>query len=140
MKEIVVVGAAIVDDGKILAAQRSMDMDLPLKWEFPGGKVETGETHQQALKREISEELGVDIEVGELIGNSVYECENKRICLHVYSSGIIGGEPIAREHAKLKWIDIDAIGEVEWAEPDIPVCKELLKKHGSVWWNSKIDE
>lgn len=135
MKEIVVVGAAIMDGKRVLAAQRSVKMNSPLKWEFPGGKVEEGETQQQALKREIIEELGIMIEVGEMLGCGIAEYGDKRITLNVYWASIVEGKPVAKEHADIRWIEIDRIGELEWAEPDIPVCKVLLKNYGSICWN-----
>ncbi|MCX7922156.1 MAG: (deoxy)nucleoside triphosphate pyrophosphohydrolase [Clostridia bacterium] len=130
MQEIHVVGAAIRDGKKLLAAQRSEKMKMPLKWEFAGGKVESGETHRQALEREIFEELGVAIKVGKFIADGYSKVGDKTIILHVYEASILEGVPRAAEHAQLKWIDIVEIPELDWAEPDIPACKEIIKIYG----------
>jgi 8-oxo-dGTP diphosphatase len=128
MQEIHVVGAAIRKENKILAAQRSSTMSSPLKWEFPGGKIERGESHSQALRREISEELGVGIAVRNYIASGFYEVGDKRINLHVYEAELSEGVPMAREHSRLKWIEIPQIMKLDWAQPDIPACRELLKR------------
>ncbi|NLD46989.1 MAG: (deoxy)nucleoside triphosphate pyrophosphohydrolase [Clostridiaceae bacterium] len=127
MKEIHVVGAAITDGNLVLAAQRSDKMKLPLKWEFPGGKIEKNETHQQALMREIYEELGVRIRVDDFLADGYSIMEDKKIILFVYNASIVEGIPKAKEHTQLKWVEIDKILELDWAEADYPVCKELLK-------------
>ncbi|MDF2524622.1 MAG: ADP-ribose pyrophosphatase [Clostridiales bacterium] len=127
MKEIHVVGAAIMDGIKLLAAQRSKIMKEPLKWEFPGGKVEEGENHAEALKREISEELGIDIEVQGFIGTGSSVVEDKKILLHVYKAGIVCGEPYAREHAQLRWIEIRELQKLDWAAADVIPCRLLIE-------------
>jgi 8-oxo-dGTP diphosphatase len=128
MQEIHVVGAAIMKENRILAAQRSSAMNSPLKWEFPGGKVEAGESHAQALKREVTEELGVDILVGNFIDSGCSEVNGNKIILHVYEAELLRGIPAAKEHAQLKWIEIPEIMKLDWAQPDIPACRELLKR------------
>ena len=132
MLEIHVVGAAILEGGKVLAAQRSAKMYPPFKWEFAGGKVERGETHQQALSREIYEELGIKIKVGGFIAEGSFDDGDKRIVLYVYEASITEGLPVPREHSEIIWIEIDAMGSLDWAEPDIPVCRELMRKYGSI--------
>lgn len=134
MKEIHVVGAAIMDGEKVLAAQRSIDMNTPLKWEFAGGKVENGESHAAALIREVREELGVRIEVKDFLATGVWEDGENRILLHVYEAEILEGKPEASEHAQLKWIELDGLGQLEWAEADIPACKELMRRRGASCW------
>lgn len=129
MKEIHVVGAAILKDNKVLAAQRSIKMKEPLKWEFPGGKVEVGETHQQALIREIYEELGVKISVGSLIASGSSQVNDKKIVLYVYRAEIAEGLPCASEHAQLRWLDINSVKGLDWAKADIPACIELIRLH-----------
>jgi len=129
MKEIQVVGAAIRDGDRILAAQRSSSMKLPLKWEFVGGKIEKGETHQQALKREVMEELGAVIEVKDYIATGFSEMGETRITLHVYAAILLEGIPIAKEHAQLRWIEINKLNELDWAEADIPASENLIRLH-----------
>jgi 8-oxo-dGTP diphosphatase len=135
MKEIHVVGAAILEGSKVLAAQRSNAMSSPMKWEFAGGKVEPGETHQQALQRELKEELGIEAEVGESLATGRSDQDDHIIFLHVYEASVLQGEPVAFEHARIRWVEIDGMGELDWAEADIPACKELMKRYGSVCWN-----
>lgn len=127
MHEIEVVGAAIINGNKVLAAQRSEIMKLPLKWEFPGGKIQKGETHEEALIRELREELGIDISVSDFIAKGSSVVDNRLINLYVYSAKILKGIPQAREHARLMWTDIGNIMNLDWAEADLPACKQLLK-------------
>lgn len=129
MKEIMVVGAAILCGGKVLAAQRSQSMNEPLKWEFAGGKVEQGESHQQALYREIIEELGVEIEVRDFLAEGSYQFRDRIIRLYVYEAEIVKGIPLAKEHARLEWVDIGSIEDMNWAEPDVPACRALIEKY-----------
>ena len=126
MCEIEVVGAAIVNGNKVLAAQRSEIMKSPLKWEFAGGKVHKNETHEAALKRELKEELGIDVGIGDFIAMGSSIVEDKKINLYVYSAQILDGVPKRSEHAKIMWIDIDKIMELDWAEADLPACEKLL--------------
>ncbi|AEV67966.1 (deoxy)nucleoside triphosphate pyrophosphohydrolase [Acetivibrio clariflavus] len=128
MHEIEVVGAAIIEDNKVLAAQRSEIMKLPLKWEFAGGKVQKGETHEKALVRELREELGIEVSVGDFIAKGSSVIEDRLINLYVYSAKILKGVPQAREHARIMWIDIEDIMKLDWAEADLPACEQLLKK------------
>jgi 8-oxo-dGTP diphosphatase len=132
MREIHVVGAAILEGGRLLAARRSANMRQPFKWEFAGGKVEDGETHAQALAREIYEELGILVSIGGFIAEGAFDDGDKRILLYVYEASIIEGFPIPKEHSEIKWIEIDALGDLDWAEPDIPACRELIKRYGSI--------
>ena len=125
MCEIEVVGAAIVNGNKVLAAQRSEIMESPLKWEFAGGKVHKNETHEVALKRELREELGIDAGIGDFIAMGSSVVEDKKINLYVYSAQILDGVPKRSEHAKIMWIDIDKIMELDWAEADLPACEKL---------------
>ena len=135
MREIHVVGAAILDGCNVLAAKRSKVMYPPFKWEFAGGKVENGESHSEALEREIMEELGIKIKVGNFVADGIGEDDDKRIVLHVYEAELMEGKPVPREHSELSWVEIDRLSALEWAEPDIPACKELMKRYGGVCWN-----
>lgn len=128
MKEIHVVGAAIMDGSKVLAAQRSKKMKSPLKWEFVGGKVEKGETHKSALEREVQEELGIRIEVKDFVAEGSSLIEDKRIILYVYKASILEGIPKVREHLQLRWVDIEDIEQLDFAEADLPACQKLLSE------------
>ena len=120
-----VVGAAILREGRCLAAQRGAAMPLAMQWEFPGGKVEAGEDPRAALQREIREELGLDIEVGELLGRGVALERTRQICLDVYLATIAGGELALAEHAATSWVGPDELYELDWAAADVPVLGAL---------------
>jgi 8-oxo-dGTP diphosphatase len=113
-----VVGAAIVVSGRVLAARRSAPADLAGRWEFPGGKVESGEDIQAAIVRECREELGVAIEPVREIGTAVGAIE-----LRLWLANLISGEPIALEdHDELRWLGSGALDNVEW----LPIDRDLL--------------
>lgn len=121
-----VVGAAIINDsGELLCAQRGYG-SLIGKWEFPGGKVEEDETDQEALKREIKEELNIDIEVGELIDENYNEYSEKNINLKVYKCKYISGEISDTEHQALKWNKPDEAESLDWADADKPIMETFL--------------
>ncbi len=129
--DIEVVGAVIVRDGLILCAQRGPGGSLAGLWEFPGGKVEEGETHQSALTREISEELDCRIEVGDFITStrhrSTLGSEPGMIALHTYYCTIVTGEPVALEHAQVSWVSPDDLANLAWAPADIPTVERIQR-------------
>jgi 8-oxo-dGTP diphosphatase len=130
-----VVGAAIVDGGRVLVAQRSGGPYTGL-WEFPGGKVEAGESDLSALARECSEELGVAIVpqafVGEvLLDGVVGGGAPGASTLRVWWARIAGGEPVAREHAELRWVRADDLEALDWIPADrplLPAVRALLTR------------
>jgi len=126
MQEIHVVGAAIRQGDKILAVQRSSKMKEPRKWEFAGGKIEGNETHQEALVREIKEELDIDIKVTRYVDTGSSVIDGKKIVLHVYEADILAGKPKLREHSAMQWIDVDRLDELDWAQADIPAYTKLM--------------
>ena len=119
-KRINVVGAVIVDGGKVLAAQRSSSSSLPNLWEFPGGKIEADETPQAALVREIAEELDCEISVHDAITTTVHEYEFAQVTLTTYWCRLISGVPTPSEHAALAWLAPSEFERVEWAPADVP--------------------
>ena len=128
VREVHVVGAAIVRDGRCLAAQRGPEMRLPGKWEFPGGKVEDGEDPRAALAREVREELGLEIEVGELLGTGSDAASDVAVRLDVYLAAVSGGELRLLEHAAVRWLTLDEIDTVDWAEADRPLLPLLRSR------------
>lgn len=123
--------AIIVDEeGRVLVAQRSASMKLPLKMEFPGGKVEEGETPEAGLIREIKEELGVDIAIVSEIQVNEHHYPDFSIRLIPYICRIISGEIFLKEHAAYFWQAPDNLMELDWAAADIPVVYNYLAYAG----------
>lgn len=125
-KRIEVVGAAIIQGNKILAMQRGEQMTLPGLWEFPGGKIEAGETEQEALIREIKEELNVDITILDYINEASYDYDFGTVILKVYTAKIIAGELSLEEHKDGKWLKADQLLDMDWAPVDIPAAEALI--------------
>lgn len=115
----------IITDGRVLACQRSAPPEAAGKWEFPGGKVEPGETEEQALARECVEELGVRVRVGERVGPDV-PLAHGRAVLRVYAVTLLDGDvPEALEHTSMRWLAADQLGSVPWLPADKPIVAEL---------------
>ena len=125
-KHINVVAAVVVNEqNEILCALRSSQMSLPNLWEFPGGKIEEGESHETALTREIQEELGIDIEVGENVEDTYFEYDTFTIQLTSYFATITSGNLNATEHAELRWMTPENLSTLEWAPADLPAVEKL---------------
>lgn len=120
----VIVGAAIVRDGRVLACARAQPPELAGRWEFPGGKVESGETDVAALDREILEELGVRVRLGDRIGPDVV-LPHGRAVLRVWLAALTAGEPLAFEHAELRWLAAADLDSVDWLPADAPIVAAL---------------
>ena len=125
MKTIEVVAAVIKDGNKILATQRGYG-DYKGFWEFPGGKVEKGESFKDALKREIKEELLVDIKVNDLIKTIEFDYPKFHLVMHCFWCEI-DGEIKLTEHLSSKWLDKVTLYSVDWLEADIEVLEEIEK-------------
>ena len=123
-----VVGAAILQGGTCLVAQRSAAMPLPLKWEFPGGKLEPGEDPREALAREIREELGLEIEVGAWLGRGASVDGGRRIELDVFEAALVAGEVRLAEHRRYGWFAAGEIDALDWAAADVPVLGALKRR------------
>jgi 8-oxo-dGTP diphosphatase len=117
-----VVGAALVRDGRLLAARRTRPAHLAGLWELPGGKVEPGESDEQALVRELREELGVEAVVGERVGPELVLAETAVMRVYLCTAD---GEPVATEHDALRWLGADELHDVPWIPADAPVLVVL---------------
>jgi 8-oxo-dGTP diphosphatase len=126
--EIVVVGAAVLRDGRCLVARRGRAMTASLLWEFPGGKVEAGEAPEGALVRELREELGIDVTVGALLGACRTPVAGGVVRLSVYEARIVGGTAQCREHDAIDWVDADGLARLEWAAPDVPIVPQVAAR------------
>ena len=125
MKTIRVVAAVIKDGDKIFATERGYG-DFKGGWEFPGGKIEAGETPQEALKREIKEELDVDIEVYDLIDTVEYDYPEFHLSMDCFWCEIIKGELVLKEHQAARWLTKENINDVEWLPADLDVVNKLI--------------
>jgi 8-oxo-dGTP diphosphatase len=123
-KQINVVGAVVVRDDKVLCAQRGAGT-LAGMWEFPGGKVEPGETPREALAREIDEELRCSIKVGDEIESTTYEYDFGIVVLTTFYCDLLDGEPHLTEHAAVRWELPDQMHRLDWAPADIPAVKKI---------------
>jgi 8-oxo-dGTP diphosphatase len=121
----VIVAAVMVIDGRVLACERSRPPETAGWWEFPGGKVEPGETDDAALVRECVEELGVRVEIGARVGADV-PLAHGRAVLRVFAVRLLDGDlPRALEHAALRWLGPDELNSVKWLPADRPIVAEL---------------
>jgi len=121
----VIVAAAIITDRRVLACERSAPPEVAGRWEFPGGKVEPGESDQEALARECVEELGVRVEVGDRIGPDV-PLAHGRAVLRVFAVRLLGGDqPRALEHTAMRWLSADELDSVPWLPADKPIVAAL---------------
>jgi 8-oxo-dGTP diphosphatase len=119
-KQIDVVGAVVLSSGQVLCVRRGPHGSLAGKWEFPGGKIEHGESAQEALEREIFEELMCRVEAGEHITTTRYEYDFAIVNLSTFYCQLLAGQPRLVEHAQMAWLAPTELGEVDWAPADIP--------------------
>ena len=130
MKKIEVVAAIMHRDGAYFATQRGYG-EFESMWEFPGGKIEEGETAEFALKREIQEELGIDITIDNFLCTIEYDYPSFHLTMHCYLCGIKFGEIELREHKSARWLTTETLDSVKW----LPADKEVIDK-----LNTEIDD
>ncbi|MED5121607.1 8-oxo-dGTP diphosphatase MutT [Priestia megaterium] len=121
--------AIIKEKDQILIAQRNSKDPLAGKWEFPGGKLETGETAEECLVREIREELQVEVEIGSFYDDNVYGFKDQAIHLLFYWAEIMNGEVTPVVHDDVKWITIKELARFDFAPADIPIVKRLQREY-----------
>ena len=132
LKQIEVVAAVIVEDDKLLATQRGYG-DFKGKWEFPGGKIEQGETHKEALVREIKEELNADIEVLMFLTKVEHDYEKFHLTMHTYVCSLKNKIEMVKhgddefEHDNMVWLDENHLDDVDWLPADIKVVNAYKK-------------
>ncbi len=126
MRQIEVVAAIIVKDNKVFATQRGYG-EWKDFWEFPGGKIDAGETPEEALRREIKEELDTEIAVGELFTTINYDYPTFHITMHCYLCTIENGSLTLLEHEAAKWLSLEQLDSVTWLPADLLVIAELQK-------------
>ena len=129
MKTVNVVAAVIRDGNKIFATQRGYG-DYKDGWEFPGGKIEPGETPQQALVREIKEELDTEVEVGDCLTVIEYDYPDFHLSMQCFWCQIVEGTPVLKEHEAARWLDPESIDSVDWLPADrtiIPTIAAALE-------------
>ena len=127
MKVIKVVAAIIMDEDKIFATQRGYG-DYSGGWEFPGGKVENGEIPQEALVREIKEELDTVIEIGELIDTVEYDYPTFHLSMDCFWAKVVLGNLVLKEHAAARWLSKDELDSVQWLPADVILIDKLRKR------------
>lgn len=120
--------AIILDSGKVLCAQRSEKMDLPLKWELPGGKIEENESAAECLKREIIEELNIEIEIIRSFESNFHQySHSKKIELIPFLCSFSKDRITLKEHKDFCWMEIEMLPEMDWADADIPIIRNFVQ-------------
>jgi len=130
-KYIDVAAAVILSSNKVLAARRRPKKHLAGYWEFPGGKVEVGETPEVCLERELQEELGIRSRVVGFLGESLFDYETKAVRLLAYQVEHLEGEFQLIDHDDLRWLRVDELASVKWAPADIPLlefCRVIMAR------------
>ena len=133
MKTIKVVAAIIIHENKIFATQRGSG-EFKDGWEFPGGKIEEGETPQQALVREIREELDTEIEVGELVETIEYDYPAFHLSMDCFLCKVKSGDLVLKEHEAARWLDVEDLNTVDW----LPADKGLIEKLPSLLCSANV--
>lgn len=130
-KQIIPVLAAVICDetGRILIAKRKKNLSQGLKWEFPGGKLKIGESPGNCLKREIREELGIDINVKEIYFAVNHQYSQKHILLLAYLAEFKSGNFLLADHEEVQWIQVHQLRDFELSPADIPIADKLIRQH-----------
>jgi 8-oxo-dGTP diphosphatase len=124
-----VTAAILIKYTKILIAKRKADDSQANKWEFPGGTVEQNESPEACLKREMKEEFGIEVTIGEYIGESIYPYNHGVIKLLAYRAHWASGKIVLNEHADYRWVSSEQLTEYDFAPADIPIVEKLQHKY-----------
>jgi 8-oxo-dGTP diphosphatase len=125
-----VTAAIIRRNGKILIAKRSSTSSLPNKWEFPGGKIDDGETPKECLKRELQEEFDIIVDVGDYLTESVYQYEQRTIRLIAFHVNTEADFATLNAHDDVRWVPAEELLDYDLAPADVPIAKEVQRR---VW-------
>ncbi len=128
MKHIHVACGIIEHNGKVLAAQRSASMRMPLTWEFPGGKIEPGETPEECLRRELVEEMGITVNVGRALPLHTHCYPTFAVTLYPFVCSVESDEVTLHEHAAVVWLQPKELHVLDWAEADWPVIENYQRQ------------
>ena len=119
--------AIIEENGRVLAAQRNEFGRMPLKWEFPGGKIHANESPEECLKREVMEEMGARLEIKRALPPASHDYADFSVTLYPFVCSLLSKEITLHEHKDVKWLLPDELLTVDWAEADIPIIKVYLE-------------
>jgi 8-oxo-dGTP diphosphatase len=123
MKHIRVTCAIIEHEGKVLCTQRSKAMNMPLKWEFPGGKIDPGESAEDCLRREVAEEIGIGVDIILALPLHTHRYDTFIVTLYPFVCRISSGDIVLYEHAALTWLAPEELHSLDWADADLPVIE-----------------
>lgn len=122
-------GAIVERDGAVFAARRNIDRSAGGLWEFPGGKIDPGESPEAALRRELQEELNVEVTVGPLVDRSLSDVGSTRIELSCYAAQFVGEDPYSSsDHDAMQWVPLPKLSTLQWAPGDIPLLESLQER------------
>lgn len=130
MKSYTRVAAAVIEkNGRILIGRRKAGYHED-KWEFPGGKIETDETAEECLRRELREELGIDAKVGQFVASSKFVYSHASIELLVYEAEIVSGELSLKDHKEIRWVSREHLKSYDFPEADWPIIEKIVSSRG----------
>jgi 8-oxo-dGTP diphosphatase len=138
MKRIEVVAAVIMREGRVFATQRGYG-EWKDWWEFPGGKVEPGETHSEALRREIREELDTEVSVGKFLTTVEYDYPKFHLTMHCYLCTVLAGHLSLLEHEDARWLAVEQLYTVKWLPADVAVVRLLRSGAAGSRSSSNLD-
>ncbi|BBO86294.1 NUDIX hydrolase [Desulfosarcina ovata subsp. sediminis] len=129
MRDIIKVTAAILEkNGQIIIAQRKSGDHLSGLWEFPGGKIEPGESPEACLARELNEEFNIEVTIGDFLGSNVHHYDHISIELMAYRASWVSGTISMNDHKAYRWVTVDQLTDYEFTSADVPFVDMLLRR------------